>query len=416
MLHNSLESQVRILMLAQFYPPIIGGEERHVYNLSVELVARGHEVAVATIQHGQEPLFTIEKGVRVYRVPSTMKRLQRLLGEKERYHAPPFPDPEILQALRYVIQKECPEIIHAHNWLLHSYTPLKAWSKAKFVVTLHDYSQICVTKRLMRQGQICETRMLHDCLQCAKQHYGIKGAVITLAHRTSRELECKVVDMFIPVSQAVARGTRLAERKLQYRVIPNFVPNMLAETRCTTHQLLAHLPQSRFLLFVGDIVADKGVEVLLNAYAQLECDIPLVLIGRAEKDLYLPPNTYLFESWPHEAVLGAWQRCMLALVPSICPDACPTVAMEAMSMGKPIIGSRIGGLTDIVVDNETGLLVTPGDSQELQAAIHCLLNDPRRCERMGHRAREYVTALQAQAVVTKIEQVYLELLGGSGTL
>jgi len=80
-------------------------------------------------------------------------------------------------------------------------------------------------------------------------------------------------------------------------------------------------------------------------------------------------------------------------------------------MGKPVVGSRIGGLTDIVVHNETGLLVTPGDSQELQIAIQRLLNDPQCCERMGNRAREYVTALQAQSVVTQIEQVYQEVLG-----
>src|SRR5215472_10913122 len=153
---------MRILMLAQFYPPIIGGEERYVRNLSVELVARGHDVAVATLQHGQEPLLTIEQGVRVYRVPSTIRRVQRLFNEKERYHAPPFPDPEILQALRFIIQEELPEIIHAHNWLLHSCTPLKAWSKARFVVTLHDYSQGCVTKRLMRQGQVCSDRTPYD--------------------------------------------------------------------------------------------------------------------------------------------------------------------------------------------------------------------------------------------------------------
>src|SRR5438105_5021797 len=166
---------MRILMLAQFYPPIIGGEERHVYNRSVELVARGHDVAVATMQHGQEPLLTVEQGVRVYRVPSAVKRLQCLLSEKERYHAPPFPDPEILQALRSIIQEECPEIIHAHNWLLYSFTPLKAWSKAKFVVTLHDYSQICVIKRLMRQGQVCSDGRLPHCLQCANEHYGVGG-------------------------------------------------------------------------------------------------------------------------------------------------------------------------------------------------------------------------------------------------
>jgi glycosyltransferase involved in cell wall biosynthesis len=405
---------MRILMLSQFYPPIIGGEERHVHNLSVELVSRGHEVAVATIQHGQEPLFTIEQGVRVYRVPSTMKRLQRLFNEKERYHAPPFPDPEILHALRHIILEECPEIIHAHNWLLHSFIPLKAWSKARFVVTLHDYGQVCVIKRLMRQGQICSDGTLHHCLQCANEHYGLKGTIITLAHRRSRELERQAVDMFLPVSQVVAQGTRLAEQKLPYRVIPNFVPDTLTETCYAAHPLLAQLPQGDFLLFVGDIVLDKGVEVLLKAYAQLQYDIPLVLIGRTTKSLYpsLPPNTYLFESWPHEAVLGAWQHCTLALVPSLWPDPCPTVAIEAMSMGKPIVGSRIGGLTDIVVHNETGLLVTPGDVQELQTAIHCLLNDPRRREHMGNRARQCVIALQAQTVITRIEQVYEEVLGG----
>ena len=403
---------MRILMLAQFYPPIIGGEERHVYNLSVELVARGHEVAVVTIQHGQEPILTVEQGVRIYRVPSAMKRVQRLLNENERFHAPPFPDPEVLQALRSIIQEECPEIIHAHNWLLHSCTPLKAWSKARFVVTLHDYGHVCVTKRLMRQGQVCSDGALHHCLQCANKHYGMKGTIITLAHRRSRELECKTVDMFLPVSRAVAQGTQLAERKLPYRVIPNFVPDTLMESCHATHPLLAQLPQGDFLLFVGDIALDKGIEVLLKAYALLEHDIPLVLIGRARKDLYLPlpPNTYLFESWPHEAVLGAWQRCTLALVPSIWPDPCPTVAIEAMAVGKPVVGSRIGGLTDIVVHNETGLLVTPGDSQELQIAIQCLLNDPQLRAYMGNRARGYVTALQAQAVVAQIEQVYLEVL------
>jgi glycosyltransferase involved in cell wall biosynthesis len=404
---------MRILMLAQFYPPIIGGEERHVYNLSTELVSRGHDVAVATIQHGQEPLFTIEQGVRVYRVASTMKRLQRLSGNKERYHAPPFPDPEILLALRHIIQRESPEIIHAHNWLLHSFIPLKTWSKARFVVTLHDYSQICVIKRLMRQGLVCSDRTLHHCLQCANEHYGRKGMLITLAHRRSSELERRAVDMFLPVSRAVAEGTQLAAQKLRYRVIPNFVPDALVKICHTTHPLLAQLPQKGFLLFVGDIVLDKGVEVLLNAYTQLRYDIPLVLIGRTEKNLYLPlpPNMHLFESWPHEAVLGAWQRCTLALVPSIWPDPCPTVAIEAMAMGKPIVGSRIGGLTDIVVDNETGLLVTPGDSRELQVAIQYLLNNPQLRERMGHRARQCATAWQAKTVITRIEQVYREVLG-----
>jgi glycosyltransferase involved in cell wall biosynthesis len=221
--------------------------------------------------------------------------------------------------------------------------------------------------------------------------------------------------MFLPVSQAVAQGTQLAEQGLSYRIIPNFVPDTLMETCDISHPLLEELPQGDFLLFVGDIVPDKGVEILIKAHAQL-CNppmtIPLVLIGRTTKHLCLPlsPHVHVFESWPHAAVLGAWQRCTLAIVPSIWPDPCPTVAMEAMAMGKPVIGSCIGGLIDIVVDNETGLLVTPGDVSELKRAILYLLNDPQRREQMGNCARQRVTTLQAKSVLHEIEQVYEEML------
>ena len=82
-------------------------------------------------------------------------------------------------------------------------------------------------------------------------------------------------------------------------------------------------------------------------------------------------------------------------------------------MGRPIIASRIGGLTDIIVDGETGLLVTPGDPQALREAIQCLLNDPVRRKRMGTMARQIVVGFQAKLVVSRIEQIYHEVLGSS---
>ncbi len=168
------------------------------------------------------------------------------------------------------------------------------------------------------------------------------------------------------------------------------------------------------MLFVGDLMPDKGVNVLLQAYAEMDTQMPLVLIGRPAAGLSesLPPNVLLMGGWSHDAVMGAWSRCSIALVPSICPDSCPTVAMEAMSMGRPIIASRIGGLSDIVVDGETGFLVPPGDPHELRKAIQCLLDDPVRRERMGKMAKQRVVEFQAKSVVSRIEQVYQELLEG----
>lgn len=79
-------------------------------------------------------------------------------------------------------------------------------------------------------------------------------------------------------------------------------------------------------------------------------------------------------------------------------------------MGRPIVASRIGGIPDIVVDGETGLLFTPDDERALRAAIERLLNDQALREQMGARARQGVVQFQASAVVPRIEQVYQEVL------
>src|SRR5579859_1811274 len=146
---------MRILMLAQFYPPTIGGEERHVRNLSVELVARGHDVSLATLWHQGLAEYEIDQGVRIYRIRASVQRLALLFREQSRQYAPPFPDPEALMALQRIVQRERPEIVHAHNWIVHSFLPLKRWSKARLVMTLHDYSLLCVQKRMTHQNAIC---------------------------------------------------------------------------------------------------------------------------------------------------------------------------------------------------------------------------------------------------------------------
>lgn len=405
---------MRILMLTQFYPPVIGGEERHVANLSRALVARGHEVSVATLRHRDFPAFEVEHGVRVHRVRGSMQRIGILFSEDSRQYAPPFPDPEITRALRSIIQEEHPDIVHAHNWIVHSFTPLKTWSKARLVMTLHDYSLVCAQKRLMQRGTVCSGPQLSKCIHCAVDFYGpVKGIPTTLANSFWGKRERRAVDLFLPVSRAVADGTQLDMHRAPYRIIPNFVPDQVDVTYAEADPLLAQLPAGDFLLFVGDIMPDKGAEVLLEAYASMETQVPLVLIGRSylpDLDKRLPPNVLYLGSWPHASIMAAWKRCALGVVPSIVADSCPTVAIEAMLMGRPLVAARSGGLTDIVADGQTGLLVPRGDAPALREAIQRLLNDPEQRANMGRLAGQRVGAFQETTVVSQIEQAYKDLL------
>lgn len=412
---------MRILMLTQFYPPIIGGVEQHVRNLSIELASHGHDVAVVTMRHEGQAKFEMDHGVRVYRIRSSVQRVTWLFSDNRRQHAPPFPDPEMMLELRRIILSERPQIVHAHDWLVRSFLPLKAWSGARLIVTLHNYNLVCAKTTLMYHEALCDGPGMAKCLGCAVQHYGlVRGTPTVLSNWAMALVQRGAVDMFLAVSQAVAVGNGLVCSRLPFQVIPNFIADGVDVPQGDSDPYLAQLPAEDYLLFVGALGCAKGVDVLLRAYAELTDAPPLVLIGYQTPDWPLlasdcPHNVFVFKDWPHDAVMGAWGHCSIALIPSICPDACPTVAMEAMMIGRPIIASRIGGLTDIVVDGESGFLVTPGDPQALREAIQRMLDDPVRRGRTGTMAKQRVVKFQAKSVVPRIEQVYHELLEVNST-
>src|SRR6185295_16838802 len=104
----------------QFYPPITGGEERIVHDLSVDLAARGHQVAVATLLHSGLPEYEVMEGVPVHRLRSAVQRMSSMFRDTYRRHAPPAPDPDAMWGLRRILNQYRPDIVHAHNWLLYS--------------------------------------------------------------------------------------------------------------------------------------------------------------------------------------------------------------------------------------------------------------------------------------------------------
>jgi glycosyltransferase involved in cell wall biosynthesis len=403
---------MRILMLAQFYPPIIGGEERHVRNLSLALVNRNHSVSVATVwQHGLAE-YEVDQGINVRRLHGTMQRYSFLFSDRKRKYAPPFPDPELVLGLRRIASEFNPDVVHAHNWLVHSYLPLKRPGGPRLVVTLHDMSLACVQKNAMRSGVLCTGPGMGKCLRCATAFYGpLKGGLTTVANWTFGAVERLAVDKFLAVSSAVAAGNGLADDGLPFEVVPNFVGDDVT-VLSGGEPMPERLPREPYLLFVGDLRRFKGVQILLDAYARLRRAPPLVLIGRRCPDTphSLPANVFMLESWPHACVMYAWSRCLFGIAPSMLPDACPSVVIEAMAFGKPMVVSNLGGMPDLVEHNKTGLIVPPGDTQALTEAMRMLLENADMRTKMGSAALRKSNQFKASTVVPRIERIYQELL------
>jgi glycosyltransferase involved in cell wall biosynthesis len=406
---------VRILMLTQFYLPFLGGEELLVQNLSRELAARGHDVTIVTLEHPSAPAFEVEGDVRIYRLSGTMQRLPFLYSDSGRRFAPPFPDPELTWALKGIVARERPDIVHAHNWLVHSFLPLKAWSGARLVLSLHDYSLQCARKDLMYQEAPCSGPAPRKCAVCCAGHYGpAKGLPTLLSHRAMFLAARPAVDYYLPISSAVAAASGLPGSRLPYQIMPEFVADDVGQPRGDPGPWLAQLPQEDFLLFVGGLRRVKGIEVLLRAYAGLEAPPPLVVVGYTCPDpagpVVFPPNVHVLRDWPNQAVMHAWRRSLFGLVPSIWAEPFGIVALEAMATARPVVASRIGGLADLVADGETGFLVPHGDPAALRGAMARLLADPRLREQLGQAAGQRLERYLARTVVPRFEAVYRHVL------
>jgi glycosyltransferase involved in cell wall biosynthesis len=403
---------MKVLMLAQTYAPVLGGEERLVEDLSRELARRGHEVVVATLRQplGEPPADS--EGVTVRLLGSSVHSIPGIPTHETTRYAAPLPDPRTTADLRAVLREERPDVVHAHNWLVNSYLPLARRGAPPLVLSLHDYGILCPTKRLFLDGAVCSGPGPAKCLRHASEFYGAgKGTLLAAGTAISEPWVRRRVDLFVSVSSAVAELCRVAGQP-NHRVIPNFVPE-LPPPPDPGDERLGFLPEGEFALYFGDVSEDKGGGVLLDAHARLGAGAPpLVMIGRRNLDrLDGAAGVIAPGPLPHALAIEAVRRSAFTVAPSIWAEPFGIVALEAGAAGKPVIASASGGLRDVVLDGESGCLLPPGDADALSAAMARLLAAPELRQRMGAAGRARVRdVFSPAAVVPRFEQAYADAI------
>ena len=194
-------------------------------------------------------------------------------------------------------------------------------------------------------------------------------------------------------------------------VVPNFLPEVDPSTSSEISPLTSLLPEEDFILFAGDLRPMKGLDVLLEAYAGLHTSMPLVLVGKTWPDTpaALPEGVTVHDRWPNAAVIEAFRRSAIAVVPSVWAEPFGIVVIEAMAGGTPVVASDVGGIPEIVQHGTSGLLVPPGDASALRQALSDLIADPARRLAMGEAARRRAQDFTASSVVPEIEAQYRQL-------
>lgn len=393
---------MRILQVSDFYPPTPGGLEAHVARLSEQLRVRGHDVLVVAI--GSSAVAP-DGQVTVHQLRLSLDRLPVYANDRA-YH-PPWPDPAFARALLDIARQHRPDIIHAHGWSEFSAIKVGKRLDVPVVVTLHDYGLCCPIKSLSCGGRACRRIFGLCCLTCAECEQSIlRRAALAAAIRLGRRRLLRGVTRFLAVSEYVARTHRaLGVSDGSISVIPNFVDDLDA----------AQMPPpiGGPILFVGPAASHKGRWVLERAYQALSPTVRprLWLVGdnAPSTDINQVAGVDHLGRRPGTEMSVIQRAASMTVVPSIWHDPCPTVALEASAAGRPVIASAVGGLTDIVIPDVTGLLVPPNDPSALTGALNTLIDDPLLGLKLGAAGRDRITHhFTAAVIVPRIEKLYRE--------
>lgn len=409
---------MRVLLAAQNYAPIIGGEERHVQGLARQLALQGHDVHVATqALVGASPDSEQHDGITIHRLRSLSTRLPMLHADPNRPHALPFPDPLLTQELNSLLERIDPHLVHAHNWIVNSLLPIQRRRRRPLVMSLHGYEHRCATTRYLYAGSICSGPGAAKCIRCSTSVYGAaKGMPMLAATWVVKPWRERLIDRFLPVSTAVARGAGIVARGLPMEIVPNFIPDALLNAADRKSRRPDRLPKGDYLLFVGDLTSDKGVTTLLAAYGGLPSPKPkLLLVGRQSPEVRadLADDVILAAEWPHDLVVEGFLHAIAAVLPSEWADPCPTTVLEAMALGTPLVTTSVGGIVDIV-DEDSAIVTPPANQRALSQAIARLLRDHALRAKLSASARARVRHFTASAIAARIETIYGDLLAARG--
>lgn len=386
---------MKILMVDKFYF-IKGGAERYFFELKEVLESKGHEVIPFSMKHPQNTE-TPYNDYFVDHIDFNPTGLQDKIKTSARSAGRIVYSLQAAKRIDQLIRKVRPDIVHLHmidHQISPSILPVIKSAGIPIVQTVHTYKAVCPSYRLfvMHQNRICE-KCLHGAYyhavleKCHKQSFWASAllSVEASVHRMLR-MYSRYIDLFIVPSAFM--GRKMVEGGFQ----PDRIRHLWYTINLKGYPV--RTDSDGYFVYYGRLSEEKGIATLIRAVRDIG-PFKLKIIGdgpdrpRLEKqaqDLRLKNVEFtgtLNGKALQQEVLGA----RFVAVPSEWYENSPLVIYEAFAMGKPVIGSRIGGIPELIEEGKDGFLFEPGNSGELRKMIRKLLDHPSLASAMGRQAR-----------------------------
>jgi glycosyltransferase involved in cell wall biosynthesis len=376
---------MKVLMVTPFYYPVIGGTESFIQSVSIELNKMHVDTDIMTfnLSEKMKPLWSEKEelinSVKTISIPTLNLIPSRLHSHRTTFMVN-FVPKWILGGLeRY-------DIIHFHNDVDLSFPFFSYPSKKPKILHCH-----CLDTTYRMYKESFPSRFLFK-------------AVANVYIAASKDIERMLFDLGVPSNR-----TRVVHNCID---VEEFRPN-------------GERKVDNLLLFVGRLDPKKGLPVLIKSLDHLKTAVRLVIIGPLSYDVaYSKKLLTLIERAGNRTIhdvsyvgvqkkseLIKWyQKASVFVCPSL-SEPFGIVNLEALSCETPVIGTNVGGIPEVVLDHENGILVPPNDPVKLAEGIQYLLDNSDDRVRYGKEGREWVTKnFSSRVIAEKLFKIYKEMI------
>jgi glycosyltransferase involved in cell wall biosynthesis len=280
-------------------------------------------------------------------------------------------------------------------------------------MTMRDYKLVCPTYNMLLNGRPCEkckNRKYYECFlnKCTKNSYlkSFLNMSEMYFHHSFLNIY-QLIDIFISPSFFLKSKCEEMGFKAKIKFLPNFV-NLNEYAPSYVHD-------EKMIIYFGRISPEKGISTLIRAMKGLS--IKLKIIGDGPwvdslrvsiKNLNLENVNFLGYK-TGEDLKGEIAKSMFSVIPSEWYENNPRSVLESFALGKAVVGSRIGGIPELIQEGKTGLTFEPGNVEELKAKIKYLAENSQKSLEMGKAGRVFLEEkLSSETHYQRLMDIYRE--------
>lgn len=416
------ETSMKILLINKYHY-MRGGAERAYFDMAKILAEAGHEVAFFSMEH---PL-NRETSWSRYFVSGVEydEHLPQSIYSKLRAVFRIWWNREAQRKLDALIDDFQPDVAHLHN-IYHQLSPSIVWTlharSIPVAMTVHDYKFICPNYSLFSDGALWEkskpkkyVRCIGD--RCVKHSYA-KSIVCTIEAYMHQWIRSYAhVAVFIAPSHFLIQKFREFEWEYPLRYIAQPIVTDASEK---TSVLSVSVASDAPFVFFGRLSEEKGVDIAIAAMKQYAGTSPLHIIGSGPQEsalrslvneLGLQDRVTFLGAQYDDVLTASIQTAKAIIVPSIWYENMPYALTEALSLGKVVIASRIGGMTEQIIDGENGFLCEAGNAKELSIKMTEIDHlSQERWQSIGDQAKARIASYTTQNYRAQLEALYKEII------